>query len=52
MTTTGYNIYFYYFYRVENSMKPLGECLPKGHLTMNMTTIEINKNLIGACKGL
>ena len=30
MTTSGYNIHFYYFHRVENSMKTLGEYLPKG----------------------
>ena len=25
MTTSGYNIFFYYFHRVENSMKTIGE---------------------------
>lgn len=30
MTTSGYNIFFYYFHRVENSMKILGEYWSQG----------------------
>ena len=29
MTTSGYNIYFDYFHRVENSMKTLGKYWPQ-----------------------
>ena len=53
MTTSGYNIYFYYFHRVENSMKDLGECLsqePFDHeFDHNRNLIKI---LIDTCKGL
>ena len=42
MTSYGYNIYFDYFHRVENSMKALGECLSQGPFDHE---VDHNRNL-------
>ena len=53
MTASGYNIYFYYFHRVENSMKILGECLSKWLFDHEFDhNKNLKQNLIDARKGL
>ena len=42
MTTSGYNIYFSHFHRVENSMKTLGECLSQEPFDYEF---DLNRNL-------
>ena len=53
MTTYGYNIYFDYFHRVENSMKTIGEYWFEGPFDYEFDhNRNLRKILIDAYKGL